>query len=150
MVLQTFTSNPTPPGFVYTDPGPGVPDEPPMPPLTEVFDARPIADGGYVIPGLTPRLGADTLHHGPILVAMEAAAVDVAALEAGDEAISPVALSCRIVRAGRHGPFGITSRLLGRNGNLISCRSLLPDEGRGDDIVAIMLWQARMGEGKRS
>ena len=29
---------PTPPGFVYVDPGPGVPDAPDLPPLVEAFD----------------------------------------------------------------------------------------------------------------
>jgi hypothetical protein len=34
---------PTPEGFVYTDPGHGVPDTPDLPPLTEAYDARPNA-----------------------------------------------------------------------------------------------------------
>jgi acyl-coenzyme A thioesterase PaaI-like protein len=139
--------NPTPPGFVYTDPGPGPDHVPPMPPLTEVFEASPNDDGGYVIPGLSPRLGADTLHHGPILVVMEAAALDIAAGEAGNRPVTPVALSCRIVRAGRKGPFKVHSRLLSRNGDLISCRSVMRDEGRDNETVAVMLWQARTDAG---
>lgn len=135
--------NPTPPGFTYTDPGPGPDHVAPMPPLTEVFEARPTDGGGYVIPGLSPRLGVDTLHHGPILVVMEAAAQDLATAEAGTRPVRPVALSCRIVRAGRKGPFRVHSRLLGRNGDLISCRSVMRDEGRDNEIIAIMLWQAR-------
>lgn len=139
--------NPTPPGFIYTDPGPGPDHVPPMPPLTEVFEARPTDDGGYVIPGLSPRLGADTLHHGPILVVMEAAALDLAAAEAGARPVTPVALSCRIVRAGRKGPFQVRARLLSRNGDLVSCRSVMRDEGRDNEIVAVMLWQARIDTG---
>lgn len=139
--------NPTPPGFVYTDPGPGPDYNPPMPPLTEVFEARPAADGGYVIPGLSPRLGADTLHHGPILVVMEAAALDIAEAQPDAGAVCPVALSCRIVRAGRKGPFKVVARMLSRNGELISCRAEMHDEGRENEIVAVMMWQATLTKG---
>jgi len=136
--------NPTPPGFVYTDPGPGVEDRQPMPALTEIFEAAPQDGGGYVIPGLSLRLGADTLHHGPILVIMEAASVDVATAGAEGQPLTAVAMSCRIVRAGRKGPFAITARLLSRNGPLLSCRAEFRDQGRDNEIVAIMLWQARL------
>ena len=73
---------PTPEGFVYTDPGPGVPDTPDLPPLSEAYDAHPSAGGGFVIDGLSTRVGVDTLHHGPILVALEAAALEVATAQA--------------------------------------------------------------------
>lgn len=139
--------NPTPPGFVYTDPGPGPKYEPPMPRLTEVFDAQAAADGSYVIPGLSPRIGLDTMHHGPILVVLEAAALDVANAEAEVGQVTPTALSCRIVRAARKGPFRITSSQLSRNGNLISCRSVMRDEGRDQKVIAVMMWQARISSG---
>ena len=136
--------NPTPPGFVYTDPGPGPLYKPPMPLLTEVFDAQPAADGGYIILSLSPRIGLDTMHHGPILVVLEAAALDIANAEAGQDCVTPSALSCRIVRPGRKGPFKISSSLLSRNGDLISCRSVMRDEGRDKEVIAIMMWQARI------
>jgi acyl-coenzyme A thioesterase PaaI-like protein len=141
--------NPTPPGFTYTDPGPGPEYTVSMPPLTAVFDAQPAANGGYVIPCLTPRIGVDTMHHGPILVVLEAAALDIANAEAGPGAVIPVALSCRIVRAGRKGPFKITSSLLSRNGDLISCRSVMRDEGRDQEVIAVMMWQARASSGEQ-
>lgn len=133
--------NPTPEGFVYTDPGPGPADEPPMPGLTEVFEAEPLPGDGYVIPGMSTRIGADTLHHGPILVVMEAAALDVIARELGSVLVQPQNLSCRIIRAGRKGPFIIRSELYARSGNVVSCRSTFVDEGRDGKPVAIMLWQ---------
>ncbi len=139
--------NPTPPGFTYTDPGPGPRYESPMPSLAEVFGAQSAGGGGYIISGLSPRLGADMLHHGPIMVVMEAAAFDLATSEAGAHPLTPVAMSCRIVRAGRKGPFRIRSGLLGRNGDLISCRSVMRDEGRENEIIAVMLWQARINKG---
>lgn len=140
--------NPTPPGFVYTDPGPGPQYAASMPRLTEVFEAQPTADGGYVIPGLTPRIGLDTLHHGPILVVLEAAALDIAEAQAGEGSLTPTALSCRIVRAGRKGPFKVSATLLSRNGDLVSCRSVMRDEGREQEIIAIMMWQARITTGE--
>lgn len=133
--------NPTPEGFVYTDPGPGPADEPPMPPLFEVFEAEPLSDGGYMIPGMSPRIGVDTLHHGSILVVMEAAAVDIIDDELGAILIRPQMLSCRIIRAGRKGPFIIRSELYARNDRVITCRSTFVDQGRGNETVAIMLWQ---------
>lgn len=133
--------NPTPDGFVYTDPGPGVPDEPPMPSLASVFEAEPLPEGGYVISGMSPRIGVDTLHHGSILVVMEAAAVDIVDDIAGAAAIQPQMLSCRIIRAGRKGPFVIRSELYARSGDLITCRSTFTDQGREGETVAIMLWQ---------
>lgn len=133
--------NPTPEGFVYTDPGPGPVDDPPMPKLTEVFEAEPLSGGGYVIPGMSTRIGADTLHHGPILVVMETAALDLLTCELADTIIQPQLLSCRIIRAGRKGPFIIRSEIYTRSGKLVTCRSTLVDEGREGRTVAIMLWQ---------
>jgi acyl-coenzyme A thioesterase PaaI-like protein len=139
--------NPTPPGFVYTDPGPGPDYVPPMPRLTDVFEAQPVIDGGYVIPELTPRLGLDTMHHGPILVVMEAAALDIVNGLAEHGRVTPATLSCRIVRAARKGPFTIKSMQLSRNRDLISCRSVMLDQGRDNEVVAVMLWQARINLG---
>ena len=72
---------------MYTDPGPGVPDTPDLPPLSDAYDAHPSAGGGFVIDGLSTRVGVDTLHHGPILVALEAAALEVATAQAETDAL---------------------------------------------------------------
>ena len=143
--------NPTPPGFVYTDPGAGPKDEPPMPPLWKVFEAERVGHARFSIKGLSPRLGTDTLHHGPILVVMEQAALEIARQHAGQSAIVPTTLSCRIVRAGRKGPFTIAAEKLSLTGNLLSCLGEFRDEGRRGEIVATMLWQARLeNEGESS
>jgi acyl-coenzyme A thioesterase PaaI-like protein len=136
--------NPTPDGFVYVDPGPGVPDNPPMPPLTEAYEAVRRAEGGYVIPGLSPRIGTDTLHHGPMLVAMEAAGREAAEAAVGSVKLQPTVCSTRIIRAGRKGPFIITAMVLAISGDTVSCRAELRDEGRDGDIVAIAMWQCRV------
>jgi len=49
---------PTPPGFSYTDPGPGLPDDPSTPSMVEAFGLLPAPDGGLVLPALSPRVGA--------------------------------------------------------------------------------------------
>ena len=88
------------------------------------------------------------MHHGPILVVLEAAALKITEAQAEERGVTPTALSCRIVRAGRKGPFKVSSRLLSRNGDLITCRSVMRDEGREYDIIAIMMWQARITTGR--
>ncbi len=88
--------DPTPSGFEYIDPGPGVEDTADLPPLATAYDAKPREGGGLVIDELTPRLGGVLLHHGPILVSLEAAALDVAGAGARVEE-----LSVRIIKAGK-------------------------------------------------
>jgi hypothetical protein len=93
-----------------------------------------------------PPIGLDTVHHGPILVVLEAAALDIAKAAAGQDCVIPSALSCRIVRPGRKGPFKISSSLLNRSAELISCRSVMRDEGRDKEVISIMMWQARISK----
>ena len=44
--------------------------------MTEAFCLEPGADGGWVLPALSPRVGAEVLHHGPMLVATEQSALE--------------------------------------------------------------------------
>jgi acyl-coenzyme A thioesterase PaaI-like protein len=134
---------PTPDGFVYTDPGPGVPDTPDLPPLTDAYDAHPNVGGGFVIPGLSPRVGADTLHHGPILVALEAAALEAAAHHAGTDELRVEHLSTRFVKAGRAGPFVARAEVAATRDDTLACRAELRDEGADGQIVAVALLRAR-------
>jgi acyl-coenzyme A thioesterase PaaI-like protein len=132
---------PTPPGFTYRDPGPGVDDAPNLPPLVEAYDAVRTA-GGFAIEGLSVRVGTEVLHHGPVLVASEAAALDVA------EALGPAVLevetfSVRFVRAGRLPPFAITASAVSSTPAGMVCRT----EVRQDDgtLVAVGLLRLRTG-----
>ena len=135
---------PTPPGFVYTDPGPGVPDAPDLPPLERVYEAHPAAGGGYAIDGLSPRLGTDVLHHGPILVASESAALDAIAAASGACEVDVETSSMRLVQAGRRGPFVATAEVVGRVGDTFACRSQMRDEGL-DRVIATGFVRARVG-----
>jgi acyl-coenzyme A thioesterase PaaI-like protein len=126
---------PTPPGFQYTDPGAGVPDSPDLPPLPEAYEAARVA-GGYRIEGLSPRIGTDVLHHGPILVTGEAAALDAIAGAAGTRTLVVETASYRLIRAGKTGPFLVTAEVLGNVGATFACRSEMRDEGAGGAAIA--------------
>jgi acyl-coenzyme A thioesterase PaaI-like protein len=143
---------PTPEGFVYTDPGPGVPDTPDLPSLSDAYDAHPRAGGGFVIDGLSTRVGVDTLHHGPILVALEAAALEVAAAQAGSDALRVEHFATRFVKAGRVGPFVATAETVSTRDDTVACRAELRDDGADGQVIAVALLRARAireeGEGR--
>jgi acyl-coenzyme A thioesterase PaaI-like protein len=121
----------TPSGFEYIDPGPGVEDTGSLPALATAYDAHPRASGGLVIDELSPRLGGFVLHHGPILVSLEAAALEVA----GDGAVVE-ALSVRIVKAGKQGPFIATARVLTEDADALLVRADLHQGADGANLVA--------------
>jgi hypothetical protein len=129
---------PTPPGFVYVDPGPGVPDAPDLPPFVEAFGAVRRELGGYELAGLSPRVGADSLHQGPIQAMLEAAALDVARQAAGTDAIYAEHTGTTIVQRGRTGPFVATARLLGDPAvdGVLATLAELRDDGEDGRLVA--------------
>ena len=99
---------PTPPGFVYVDPGPVSPTPPTFrPSSTRCVVPRP--GGSYVLDGLSARVGADSLHQGPIQVMLEAAALDVASKAAGTDAIYAEHTGATLVQRGKTGPFVATA-----------------------------------------
>ncbi len=134
---------PTPEGFVYTDPGPGVPDTPDLPPLSDAYDAHPSAGGGFVIDGLSTRVGVDTLHHGPILVALEAAALEVAAAQVETDALRVEHFTTRFVKAGRVGPFVARAETTASRDRTVACRAELRDHGADGQVIAVALLRAR-------
>lgn len=120
----------TPSGFEYIDPGPGVEDTGDLPPLAAAYDARPRLGGGLVIDELTPRLGGLVLHHGPILVTLEAAALEMGGVDARVEQFS-----VRIVKAGKRGPFSATASVLSESADVILVRA---DLHEGDDDASLI------------
>lgn len=134
---------PTPPGYEYVDPSPGVADSPDLPPLAEAYDASRRGDGTYVINGLSPRVGAVRLHHGPMLVALEAAALDAARASTGTDALRVEHCSTRIVTSGKVGPFVASAVVVAQVGPTVACRAELRDQGAGDVPVAVALLRAR-------
>jgi hypothetical protein len=134
---------PTPPGFRYLDPGPGVPETPDLPPLWEAYSARRREGGGFVIDDINPSIGTKmsvqpVLHHGPILVVTEAAALEAAEQVAGTADLVVEQASTRLVAAGRQGPFVITAEAT-ETRDAIACRAVLVDEGAGRDVAVAHL-----------
>lgn len=136
---------PTPPGFAYVDPGPGVPDRPPMPPLWAAYGAVPLPGGGFEIPALSPRVGTERMHHGPMLVVTEAAALQ-AAEAAGFTPTGVEALSTRLIRAATVGPFRTRAEVLAQSASTAACRAELYDEGAGA-VVATTFVTVRSDHG---
>jgi acyl-coenzyme A thioesterase PaaI-like protein len=121
----------TPSGFEYIDPGSGVEDTGDLPPLAAAYEAKPRPEGGFVIDELTPRLGGFVLHHGPILVTLEAAALEVAGTGARVEG-----LSVRIVKAGKQGPFIATAKILADDADVVLVRADLHQGAEDANLIA--------------
>ena len=129
--------NPTPAGFEYIDPGPGVSDGPDLPELTEPYHAVAVTDGGFRIEGLVPAIGGAMLHHGPIIVTLEAAALRAAERAGRDQSVVR-SLDVRFVRPGVGGPFRVApATVLGSRALVRACRSAMVDEGRGGRVIAV-------------
>jgi acyl-coenzyme A thioesterase PaaI-like protein len=127
---------PTPPGFAYVDPGPGIPDAPDLPAFVEAFGVTPHALGGYELAGLSPQVGADSLHQGPIQAMLEAAALDAARETARTDVIYAEHTGTTIVRRGKTGPFVATASVLAAGNQTVACRAELRDHGEGGRVVA--------------
>jgi acyl-coenzyme A thioesterase PaaI-like protein len=129
---------PTPPGFVYVDPGPGVPDAPDLPPFVDAFGVVRRDDRAYELAGLSPSVGADSLHQGPIQAMLEAAALDVARDAAGTDAVYAEHTGTTIVQRGKIGPFAATATVLARadGSDVVACAAELRDEGADARLVA--------------
>ena len=124
----------TPEGFEYTDPGPGYPEGPGVPSMAEAFELKPLPGGGFRLPGLSPRVGTEILHHGPILVGCEQSALQAAAAATGSEEWVLSSWSVRIVRGGRRKPFDFSAQALAATPEGVLCRSLLKDAA-GDTLA---------------
>lgn len=122
----------TPMGFEYIDPGCGPDDVQRAPLLVEVFGGIARSGGGFVIEELTPRLGGPVLHHGPILVTLEAAA-----LHAAGDGLRVAALNARIVKAGKQGPFIATAKVMSDDAGTMLVRAEMVQGGDPANVVAV-------------
>jgi hypothetical protein len=127
---------PTPEGFQYPTPGSGVERMDAAPPLWEAYTGRRRTDGLLEIPGLRPEIGTERLHHGPMLVVMEAAAIEAATEVLGTDALAIEHLGLTIVAPGRSGPFVVTPVLVAARSDTVGCRLELRDHGREGRLVA--------------
>jgi hypothetical protein len=134
----------TPEGFEYADPGPGFEDGS-VPAIATAFGFAPLASGGLVLSGLSPRVGTETLHHGPMLVGLEQSALESAVVAHRTEALELRSLTMRIVKAGRRGPFTCTARTVASAGQAAGARAQMTD-GAGDTIaLAFALYETAGG-----
>ncbi|MCT7657201.1 hypothetical protein [Mycobacterium deserti] len=127
---------PTPEGFAYPEPGAGVDESDDLPPLWQAYTGNRRADGLLEIPGLRPEIGAERLHHGPMLVVTEAAAIDAGSRALGTDDVGVDQLTMTIVAPGRTGPFVAMPVSVGTSGDSAACRIELRDNGRAGRVVA--------------
>jgi acyl-coenzyme A thioesterase PaaI-like protein len=127
---------PTTGEFHYPEAGAGIADSPDAPPLWEAYTGRRRPDGLLEIPGLSPLIGTERLHHGPMLVISEAAALAAVVERLGDVPLAIEHLAMSIVSPGRAGPFVTHAELIGEQRQVIGCRVELRDEGVDDRVVA--------------
>lgn len=127
---------PTPEGFEYPEPGRGIEPVNDVPPLWQAYTGRRRSDGLLEIPGLRPEIGTERLHHGPMLVVTEAAAIEAATQALDTDALSVEHLGLTIVAPGRSGPFVATPVLVAAQSDTVGCRVELRDQGRNDRLVA--------------
>jgi acyl-coenzyme A thioesterase PaaI-like protein len=136
---------PTPEGFEYPEPGHGLERLKDAPPLWQAYTGRQRADGLLEIPGLGPEIGTERLHHGPMLVVTEAAAIEAAAAALGTDALSVEHLGLTIVAPGRSGPFVANPVLVAAQSDTVGCRIELRDHGRDNRLVATAFVRLRAG-----
>lgn len=127
---------PTPAGFWYPAPGRGVRGMADVPPLWQAYTGRQRADGLLEIPELRPEIGTERLHHGPMLVITEAAALRATSAAVDTDALAVEHLGLTIVAPGRSGPFVATPVLVAARGDTVGCRVELRDHGREARLVA--------------
>ena len=80
-----------------------------------------------MLPALSPRVGTEVLHHGPMLVGAEQSALAAATTAASTDALELRSWTMRIVKAGRHAPFTVTSEVVASSSDLVATRSEMVD-----------------------
>lgn len=136
---------PTPAGFAYADPGTGLPEGPDTPSMVTAFGFVDHANGRLVLPALSPRVGTEVLHHGPMLVGAEQSALAAATTAAGTEALALASWTMRIVKAGRRAPFTVTAEAVASSTDLVATRAEMIDAD-GDRIAVSHLTHRVMRE----
>jgi hypothetical protein len=125
----------TPQRFCFPEPGARIPGTAALPPLWHAYSGRRRPDGLLEIPRLQ-EVGAELLHHAPMLVVTEAAALEHAAQTLGTDALSVDGLATTMVAPGRVGPFVATPVFSAFEADSAGCRVELRDRGRENRLVA--------------
>jgi hypothetical protein len=122
----------TPRRFCFPEPGAVAAG---APPLWQAYSGCRRSDGLLEIPRLL-EVGAERLHHAPMLVVTEAVALEHAAQILGTDELSVDCLSVTIVAPGRIGPFVARPVFSAVDAEIVGCRVELRDTGREDCLVA--------------
>jgi hypothetical protein len=126
-----------PPSFQPIDLPPDIPDTYDLPPLHVVFGVGRDADG-WRLPPLGPSNASTSasLHLGPIHIAFEAAAMELAASSADTEALQIEDWDTHFVAPGRVGPFLVRAEASAGRSQRVVVHMKLVDEGADSAVVA--------------
>lgn len=131
-----------PPGYRYVPPAPsGITDSPDLPPLHEAFGARRNDRDRWELPELSRQSASTsgTLHHGSTQVVLERVAFELAAAQAGSDALQVEDWTVLYTATGKVGPFEASGTIIGPNGRpqRQAAQVQLVDRGMDDRLVAI-------------
>ncbi len=120
-------------------------DSPDLPPLWQVFGARRRPDGRWALPQLAVEVASPdaALHIGPQFVALETAALDMAAGIAGTDQLQGVSSHVMFLARGKVGPFRVEAEALAGAEEMVAVRVLLHDEGTDDRVITAGSYQFR-------
>jgi hypothetical protein len=112
-------------------------DSPELPPLWQAFGASKRPDGHWQLPALNEELASPdaALHIGPQHVALETAAIDLAAEAVGTRKLQVVSWHVMFMSRGKVGPFRVDGTAHVGGSGKVGVRMLLHDEGNADKAV---------------
>jgi hypothetical protein len=112
-------------------------DSPDLPPLWQAFGASKRADDHWQLPALSEELASPdaALHIGPQHVALETAAIDLAADAVGTRKLQVVSWHVMFMSRGKVGPFRVDGTAHVGGSGKVGVRMLLHDEGNADKAV---------------
>jgi len=112
-------------------------DSPDLPPLWQAFGASKRPDGHWQLPALSEELASPdaALHIGPQHVALETAAIDLAAEAVGTRKLQVVSWHVMFMSRGKVGPFRVDGTAHVGGSGKVGVRMLLHDEGNADKAV---------------
>jgi hypothetical protein len=112
-------------------------DSPELPPLWQAFGAFRRADGRWALPALADELASPdgALHIGPQHVALETAAIELAARLVGTDRLQIEAWHVMFLARGKVGPFRIDAEAVRGASGKVGARLTLHDEGNDDRAV---------------
>jgi len=112
-------------------------DSPDLPPLWKAFGASRRPDGHWVLPELSDEVASPdgALHIGPQHVALETAAIDLAARLVGTDRLQMETWHVMFLARGKVGPFRIDGEAVRGARGRVGARLTLHDEGNADRAV---------------